>query len=129
MSSWDGRNRRKFPRVNFPCLVKIKYDQGEEEVLLTHTENIGIGGLGVILKKAMKIFTPVDLELDLLDADEHLHCEGKVVWSICRNKQEERKPAFYDTGIEFSNVSEKDQKRINQVLGRLAKNPSFAEKK
>ncbi|MFA5088725.1 MAG: PilZ domain-containing protein [Candidatus Omnitrophota bacterium] len=119
MMSWDGLNRRKFPRVNFPCLVVIKYDQGERETLLTHTENIGSGGICVILKKGIKMFTPVEFEMDLLDAQEHLRMKGKVVWSIRRKQDEKKKPLFYDTGIEFVDCSEKEKKRLEETVEKL----------
>jgi len=80
MSKWDGLNRRKFPRVIYPCLVVIaNQDKGEKDVILTHTENIGIGGVCVILKQDLKMFSSVELELDLLDLENHIKCKGKVV--------------------------------------------------
>ena len=55
MSNWDGFNRRKFPRVNYPCLVVLNVRIEEtESVILSHTENIGIGGVCVILKQNVK---------------------------------------------------------------------------
>ena len=121
MTAWEGLNRRKFPRVNFPCMVTVKCDEGWEDILLTHTENIGIGGLCVTLKQNFKMFTPVGLELDLLDSEHHICCEGKVVWAIRRKIDDKKKPLFYDIGIEFVDVSKEDQKRILDIIGRLAK--------
>ena len=73
MSKWDGLDRRRFPRVNYPCLVVI---EGEtEERILAHTENVGIGGVCVILKQDVKLFTSVEVELDLLDMKEHIKCK------------------------------------------------------
>ena len=49
MARWDGLNRRKFPRVIYPCLVVIQNGKVDDrDVILTHTENIGIGGVCVI---------------------------------------------------------------------------------
>ena len=31
--SWDGRNRRRFPRVAFPCLIKIRNAQGKDDAM------------------------------------------------------------------------------------------------
>jgi Tfp pilus assembly protein PilZ len=119
MTAWAGLNRRKFPRVNFPCLVIIKYDQGMEDVLLTHTENLGVGGICVILKKNVKMFAPVMLELDLLDTDEHIQCNGKVVWCVRRSSAEEKKPFFFDVGVEFVDLKEHDHKRLGVVIESL----------
>lgn len=119
MTNWDGLNRRKFPRANYPCLIIIRNPHVGSEAMLTHTENVGIGGVCIILKRSLKLFTPVELEIDLLDTDTHIKCEGKVVWCVQRRSSEEKKPSFYDTGIEFMNINHKDQQHINAVVHRL----------
>lgn len=119
MTSWDGLDRRKFPRANYPCLIIIRHNHAGPEAMLTHTENIGIGGVCIILKRGLKLFTPVEIELDLLDAGSHIKCEGKIVWSVQRKNTEEKKPSFYDIGVEFSNINMKDQQRINEIVSRL----------
>lgn len=121
MVSWDGLNRRKFPRVLYPCLVVIRAAQDQHDAILAHTENVGTGGVCVIMRREVKMFSPVDVELDLLDMGEHVRCQGKVVWSIRRKSEEPTNPMAYDVGIEFVNISEKDCKRIEQVVQRLAK--------
>lgn len=119
MTSWGGLNRRKFPRVNYPCLIIIRQNDETKDVMLTHTENVGIGGVCVTLKKGFKIFSPVDVELDLLDMGDHIKCQGKVVWSVQRRGEEKKKPLFFDTGIEFVDLSQKDFNRIQAVIERL----------
>jgi len=112
--SWQGMDRRKFPRVIYPCLVKI-IDQNQGP-LLTHTENIGMGGLCVTLKSEIKLFTPVAMEVDLLDLDEHIKPSGKVVWNVRRKAIEQVKPMFYDIGIEFGEMSKQDHDRLERTL-------------
>jgi len=52
-----GLDRRAFPRVVYPSLVVVgNGDKDEKEVILTHTENVGVGGMCVILKKNIKDF-------------------------------------------------------------------------
>ncbi len=124
MSNWDGLNRRRFPRANYPCLVVIsreRKDSNERDIILTHTENIGVGGVCVILKQNIERFDSVDLEVDLLDLEDHIKCKGKVVWNIQRKSSEKKKPLFYDIGIEFSDLSPKDKKRLEDIVNRLAK--------
>jgi len=121
MVSWDGMNRRKFPRVMYPCLVIVRTDHDQQDVLLAHTENVGIGGLCVILRRELKLFSPVDIQLDLLDMGEHIKCNGKVVWVIRRKATESTKPMFYDVGIEFVDMADQDRQRIENVLRRLAR--------
>ncbi len=120
MSPWEGLNRRKFPRVFYPCLITIRQDGEEKSVFLTHTENIGVGGVCVILKNNIKMYSPVEIELDLMDLGAHIRCAGKVMWSVRRMSENEKKPLFYDLGIEFVDISDADRTRVSEVVGRLA---------
>ena len=124
MTAWDGLDRRQFPRVKYPCLVTIRREDKEPDVLLTHTENLGIGGVCVTLKKHVELFGKVELELDLLDTEAHIRCEGKVVWSIQRKSDELKKPLFFDTGVEFVNLTPEDQRRIQTIINRLVQQSS-----
>ncbi|MGE0267794.1 MAG: PilZ domain-containing protein [Candidatus Omnitrophota bacterium] len=122
MGKWDGLDRRKFPRVKYPCLVIIKNgDEVDKEVILSHTENIGIGGVCIILKKNVKMFTSVELELDLLDMGEHIKCKGKIVWNVQRKNDVKKKPSFYDVGIEFDSLNDNETQRVEDVVNRLVR--------
>jgi hypothetical protein len=122
MGRWDGLDRRKFPRVKYPCLVVIGHDeQGNRDVLLTHTENIGQGGVSVTLRKHVKMFSPIQLEVDLLDLGNHIKCNGKVVWNVQRKSEDPEKPFFYDIGIEFVDIKADDQARLIEIVKRLVK--------
>jgi len=118
--AWEGMDRRKFPRVVYPCMIKVISSGGHQQQFLTHTENIGQGGLCVTLKNEIKSFTPVELEVDLLDIDEHIKPKGKVVWNVRRKSIEKIKPMFYDTGIEFTEISKHDQDRLRETIQLLA---------
>jgi Tfp pilus assembly protein PilZ len=124
MGEWEGLNRRKFPRANYPCLVVIrdKTEDGKDDVILTHTDNIGVGGVCVVLKQNVKIFGLIEIELDLLDLGEHICCKGKVVWNVQRKSEAPEKPSFFDIGIEFPDLHEEDQKRLERIVERLVKN-------
>ena len=119
MTNWDGLNRRKFPRVNYPCLIILRHPHGEPDVILTHTENIGVGGVCAVVKKNIHLFSPVELEIDLLDAENHIKCQGKVVWSVRRKLAETSKPLFYDLGVEFLGMPEGEHKRLEEIVQRL----------
>lgn len=116
--SWNGLNRRKFSRVFFPCLIKVR---DYKEALLTHTENISSGGVRLILKKPLDMSSHVEIELDLMDTGEHLRCVGKVVWVEQRKSSELDKPLYYDIGIEFIDVTVVDKKRLDTVVAHHLK--------
>ncbi len=121
MAGWQGLERRQFPRVNYPCLVTVRQESEEIDAFLTHTENLGTGGVCVIFKKGAKLFSEVDLELDLLDMEKNLRCKGRIVWSIKTETKSPTKMIVYDIGIEFSDLDPKDQERITKVVTQLIK--------
>lgn len=116
---WDGLNRRRFPRVVFPCLIKVSSKGGGKEIILTHTQNIGVGGAGVMVKKEFKLFADVELEIDLLDELDHIKTNGKIVWVVRRKATEEIKPMFYDIGIEFVSLPDRQQGHLQTVIDKL----------
>lgn len=122
MPNWGGLNRRNFPRINFPCLVTIA--AGPKTVsnsILTHTQNVGIGGICVLISEDIKKFYPLEIELDLMDLGDHIKCKGKVVWNVLNNENGSKKN-MYDIGIEFEELNEKDRKRIFQAVEWFLKN-------
>ena len=116
---WEGMDRRKFPRVMYPCMVKVMSSDGIQLQILAHTENVGIGGLCVTLKNEIKLFTPVELEIDLLDTNENIKPKGKVVWNVRRKSMEDIKPMFYDIGIEFTEIAKSDLDYLRKTLQLL----------
>jgi len=100
-------------------MVKVISSDGLLQQILTHTENIGQGGLCVTLKNEIKLFTPVELEVDLLGIDEHIYPKGKVVWNVRRKSVEKIKPMFYDIGIEFTEISKRGQDCLRKTLQLL----------
>lgn len=119
MGDWDGLNRRRFQRIVYPCLVKIEAQDGHEEGFLTHTENISVGGLGIILKKEIKRFTPVKVEIDLIDEEKNILVKGRIVWSVRRKAVDSVKPLFYDIGIQFEHLSDKDKHKLEAAVNKF----------
>lgn len=100
-------------------MVKVISSSPNQQPMLTHTENIGLGGFCATLKNEIKLFTPVEMEIDLVGIDEHIFPKGKVVWNVRRKSIEEIKPMFYDIGIEFTEMSKRDQERLRETLQQL----------
>ena len=123
MAKWDGLDRRRFPRARFPCLVIIK--EGKyERAILTHTENMSVAGVCVVLKEEIKMFEEVQVEMDLMDFQPHVVCKGKVVWTVQRPSDHPKKPSFYDIGIELFELSDNTRQRVDKIVENLTKNQS-----
>lgn len=116
---WEGIERRRFPRISYPCWIKIKKKMSSSEYF-THTENIGCGGICVILKESLSLFQELELELDLEDMRPFVKCEGRVVWVIKRAQYRLRRPSCFDIGIEFVNLKPEDRTRIQNLIREYA---------
>lgn len=112
---WGGADRRQFPRADYECVVRIRHKGGTEEYQ-TKTENIGCGGICVLLPKELKIFSQVEVELKLGTSNEPIKCDGTVVWSVERSKIDKGSPQIFDIGVEFVNLNARDRARIEQVV-------------
>jgi len=121
---WDGINRRKFPRVHYGCVIHMR-KKDSAKTILTNTENLGAGGICVIVKEDLGLFQGVDLELDLRDGkNANIKCSGTVVWVVRKKDPKEKDVIRYDTGIEFVDVKEIDKDRISKVVeNQLKKYP------
>lgn len=113
---WSGINRRRFPRANYRCLITIR-KRGIRSRFLTHTENIGVGGIAVAVDKDLGIFSEVEIELVLKEQTLPIRCKGTVVWVVKSGAIKKGRPITkFDTGIEFVDIKESDRARIEKVV-------------
>lgn len=111
---WDGFNKRKFPRLNLRCELVLRNASGAQ-VIQTHTENLGAGGLCVMLDRALERFSTIFLRLEL---DSHLpwiECQGKVVWMVPSREVGSKKESF-DTGIEFLGLEPAEEDLVRSYV-------------
>ena len=113
--NWEGINQRKFPRVNYRCLIRVSTN-GREEVIEAMTENIGAGGICVVLEKDFGLFEEVSTEVFLNDDKGPISCRGTVVWVVKRHPAKPVEMMKYDTGIEFLDISEEGRARITALV-------------
>lgn len=114
---WDGINRRRFPRADYPCLIRVHRKKGKE-TLGAKTENLGVGGIFVILEKDLGLFSMVELELDLQDGLPAIKAEGTVVWVVRRHEIKKDRSGYFDTGIEFKCLDVTSIARIESMVNK-----------
>lgn len=112
---WQGIDQRRFPRAKCKCVVTLR-EAGGSSTVSVNTENIGMGGVCVLLAKGLDIFSAVELDLALEDGKSPLHAKGTVVWVVQR--KEFRKSPNFDTGVEFADLSAEDKARIEAVIDK-----------
>lgn len=114
---WTGLESRKFPRLKTNCQIFLQNDS-ERKSLISSTENIGVGGLCVIINQPLSKMSQVKIELDLQDGKEPIQCEGRVAWTV-RKRSFNLMEHGHDTGIEFVNLSAEAARRIQELVGRF----------
>jgi len=90
------------------------------KTIATQTENIGAGGICVIIKDDLGLFQGVDLDIFINGDGPPIKCGGTVVWVV--KKSTAKKAAYlYDTGIEFIDIRPEDRERITEVVEEILK--------
>lgn len=112
---WRGIDKRRFPRVNYKCNVIIQKGNRTAVSISTFTENIGVGGVCVVLEEPLEIFSEVEMELFFSDGISPIKCKGSIVWVVKRSALDKTK-AVYDTGVEFLDISDIDKAKIETII-------------
>ena len=113
---WQGVDRRRFPRANYPCKILV-IKKGQTKKISTHTENIGLGGVCVILNEELDRFSEAELILFLNNGQSPICCDARIVWTVRRlTPILKGVPLEIDTGVEFVNLKEEDRLRIEKVV-------------
>ena len=110
-------DNRKFPRADIPCKVSTIFAE-RLLVFASHTENMGVGGIRVILEEKLQVSIIVNLELLLLDNEKRIKCTGQVVW-VKEINPPEVKPRLFSTGIRFIDVVGSGREEIRKVVKTL----------
>ena len=99
--TWGGLDQRAFPRFSVECDILIEGKAGQP--IRAKTENLGAGGVCVILKEALEKLTHVRLRLNLDKKTPAIECDGRVIWTV-PSKEFASKKVTFDTGVEFLNL-------------------------
>lgn len=111
---WDGFNKRKFPRLNLRCEVILR-DRPQGRILKAKTENVGAGGVCIILETPLERFSLVSVRLELDPNLPWIECLGKTVWVVPAREILPKKERF-DVGIEFVNLDIGHQELIRSYV-------------
>ena len=118
-SLWDGFNKRKFPRLHLTCEVAIQ-PLGKNKAYNASTEDVGMGGVSVMLPEPLERFQRCKISLELKDGEPPVLCTGRSVWVIPSQDRRSAKKNF-DTGLEFLDMDEFSRKRLQAFISPLTK--------
>lgn len=113
-SLWDGFNKRKFPRLHLTCEVAIQ-PVGKQKLFTASTEDVGLGGVSVLLPEALERFDRCKISIELKDGETPVQCTGRSVWVIPSQDRKSARKNF-DTGLEFLDMDELSRKRLQAFL-------------
>jgi c-di-GMP-binding flagellar brake protein YcgR len=113
-SLWDGFNKRKFPRLHLTCQVSIQ-PLGKQKTFAASTEDVGLGGVSVMLPEPLERFDRCKISIELKDGEPPVQCTGRSVWVIPSQDRKSSKKNF-DTGFEFLDMDEFSRKRLQAFL-------------
>jgi c-di-GMP-binding flagellar brake protein YcgR len=116
---WDGFNKRRFQRINLQCEIAIKSDDVRQPISAI-TENIGIGGVCVVLDKALERFDRCHVRFEIDKNLPKIESHGRVVWTVPMSDPKSKKSLF-DTGIEFVDIDPSIQSVLQDYLEKNAK--------
>jgi len=117
--SWDGKERRKFVRIKYPCEITI--DKPQKHTISAHVENVSPVGIRLIIKENIKPSSIINLDLYGI-TKEPITCKGKIVWVSKVEDYSIENGAGFDTGIEFFKIKEKDISEIKKLVVLITSN-------
>ncbi|MBL7085301.1 MAG: PilZ domain-containing protein [Candidatus Omnitrophica bacterium] len=113
---WDGVDRRRSLRAEYPCLITLRKTTVPMQAILTHTEDISLVGVRVIIGKKIEPLSEVDLEIDLMDTLPTIISKGQIRWVKEIPSRRKGKASHYDTGIQFIALKPTYRKRIERIV-------------
>lgn len=115
---YSGNEKRRFIRANIPCKIIIYLPA--EHTITTHTENIGAGGVRVVINEKLDIFSSLSIELYI--QQKVIAAKARVVWVVDKPLEAIGGIASYDTGIEFCQIAAADVKIIDDFVNKIIEN-------
>lgn len=120
MTNWGEKERRSSPRIVLPCMISITPIEGEEFLVLAHTENISEKGVYIVLQREIPKSAEINLEINLLNSQERVICKGEVVRCEKKTPVKGSSLVFYGLGIVFQKISDEDKSRLRLIVEAVA---------
>lgn len=115
------KERRKYVRLQATVQVNYKII-GKPGAVEVFSKNISAGGLCVVADKELSPDTPLQLEIKIPDLKAPIQAIGRVVWQNDIGTGDAKSIGQFETGIEFTGISDFDRFNINRyVLDRVEK--------
>jgi c-di-GMP-binding flagellar brake protein YcgR len=112
--------RRRFRRIE--TVLDIEYSvegkaSSKQGHLQTCTKNIGAKGFCFSVKEDLALNSALSLKIHLGDKEKAINAKARVVWKGKFTSLD--KSVRYDVGVDITQISEPDQKRLRQHIFEL----------
>lgn len=109
--SYGGAERRKHPRIVGRFIVSYRFVQEPENVDITQTKNLSLGGMLLTTNRKFAPGTTLALEIRLPFDPHPISLLAKVLES-----REITHDLIYDTRLSFISIDERHQKVISDTV-------------
>ena len=114
--SYAGPERRKHIRINARFIVSYRILQDIDEIDVSQTKNLSLGGMLLTTNRQFDVGTNLALEIRLPFDPDPINIVAKVLES-----REISKDLIYDTRLQFLTVDEKHSKVIKETVNYYLK--------
>ena len=109
------KERRNYARLK--ATVEVKYLViGKPGTIQVSSKNISAGGLCIVTEEQLTAETPLQLKIKLPDIKDPIRALGKAVWQKKFEAAGENPRVYFDTGIEFTGISDFDRFNLNRYV-------------
>ena len=109
-------DKRKFPRADYPCSLTVWHQDGNQEVVLAHTANIGAGGLCVHLNQKLVLDSCFEVSIEFPHSAS-FKCKARVV--RCEECPNTAGKDLYSVSLEFEPMDEVKQATLLGIVSDL----------
>ncbi|MBN1697474.1 MAG: PilZ domain-containing protein [Spirochaetales bacterium] len=110
--------KREYRRLDINIAVSYDLDKGRKWTE-TETKNLSAGGICLLTKEALQAGTHLTLKFRLPDTSESLEVRGEIMWN---QKYVINDEEYYDNGIKFIAMSERERGLIGKYIDGIAVN-------
>ncbi len=103
--------KRQFARIKLPCQITIT---ASKTLIYGYTEDIGAGGVRVVIHKKLTNHSLVNLEIYAVK-NHPIICKGKVVW-VEQKELLYKNNSLFEVGIKFWQIKKEDKKAIQSLI-------------
>jgi len=109
------QERRKYVRLK--ATVEVGYAViGKPGEVNVFSKNISAGGLCILSAKQLPVDTPLQLEIKIPDLKDPIPALARVVWQRQAQGPSDQSGASFETGIEFTGISDFDRFNIKRYI-------------